>query len=177
MEHSKRVTAFSIAISKILRLPRRQIEIVARGAFLHDIGKMAIPDDILRKPSALTADEFAIIKEHCVKGYEVVHRVPLLAIASDIVLYHHERYDGTGYPRGLKGAEIPQGSRIVAVANALDTITSDQPYRSAQSFASARTEIQHWSGRQFDPEIVDAFQQLPDGVFQRLRNDIIDGSF
>ena len=109
--HSRRVTAYTIAIARKMGLPKEEINIIARGAFLHDIGKMAIPDDILRKPGKLTEDEMAIMKEHCFRGYKIISRIPFLSEAAEIVYSHQERYDGLGYPRGLKGDEIPLGAR------------------------------------------------------------------
>jgi len=167
--HSKRVCAFSIGIARALGIPPDRVAMIARGAFLHDIGKMAIPDQILLKRGTLDADETAIMREHCLKGYQIVRKISFLAEAAEIVYAHHERYDGTGYPRGMKGKEIPLGARIVAVANTLDSITSDLPYRSARSLAIARREILNWSGRQFDPEIAEVFQQMPDEIFEELR--------
>src|SRR6201986_1282673 len=122
--HSKRVTAFTIAIARAMGLETERIRVIARGAFLHDIGKMAIPDAILRKPGALTPDEVAIMREHCYRGYQMLRKIPFLAEASDIVYSHQEKFDGTGYPRGLKGDEIPLGARIFSVADTLDAITS-----------------------------------------------------
>jgi putative nucleotidyltransferase with HDIG domain len=168
--HPKRVTAFTIAIARTMGISKEEIAVIVRGAFLHDIGKMAIPDAILRKPGALTPDEFAIIKEHCLLGYKMVQKIPFLAEPSEIVYAHHERYDGTGYPRGLSGQQIPLGARIVAVANTVDSITSDLPYRAARTLRTAREELQAWSGRQFDPEIVAVFQQMPDAIFDELRH-------
>ena len=170
--HSKRVATFSIAIARTLGMPRSEVNVIARGAFLHDIGKILIPDNILLKPGPLSVDEFAIVKEHCLKGYQLVRRIAFLKNASQIVLSHHERYDGTGYPRRLKEVEIPLGARIVAVANTLDSITSDQPYRPARSMATASAEILRGSGSQFDPEIVRVFQQMDDGLFEDLRREI-----
>jgi putative nucleotidyltransferase with HDIG domain len=144
--HSKRVTAFTIAIARFMEIPEKQIRIIARGAYLHDIGKMAIPDAILRKPGALTPDEVVIMREHCYLGYRILKRIPFLADAAEIVYSHQEKFDGTGYPRGLKGEEIPLGARIFAVADT-HAITSDRPYRRAQSVAAAKTEIQKFSGR------------------------------
>src|SRR5438132_3175398 len=107
--HSKRVTAFTIAIARALGLSSDEIRVIARGAFLHDIGKMAIPDNILRKPDKLTPDEATIIREHCFHGYQILKKIPFLAEAAEIVYSHQERFDGTGYPRGLKGEQIPLG--------------------------------------------------------------------
>ena len=170
--HSRRVTAFTMAIARAMGLPREQIDVIARGAFLHDIGKMAIPDAILRKPGALTSEEFAIMREHAYRGYQMLKRIPFLTEASEIVYSHQEKYDGTGYPRGLKGKEIPLGARIFSIADTLDAITSDRPYRPARPLAAARKEIQDWSGRQFDPEVVAIFQKMPDDVFEELRRAI-----
>jgi len=170
--HSRRVTAFTIAIAKAMGLLKEEIPVIARGAFLHDIGKMAIPDAILRKPGALSPDEVTIMREHCYHGYKMLKRIPFLQEASEIVYSHQERFDGTGYPRGLKNEEIPLGARIFAVADTLDVITSDRPYRPAQSLIAAREEIKRWSGRQFDPEVVTTFLTIPDSIWEELRKEI-----
>jgi putative nucleotidyltransferase with HDIG domain len=170
--HSRRVTAFTIAIARAMGVPREQILVIARGAFLHDIGKMAIPDNILRKPGKLDDNERAIMKEHSYHGYQMLKKIPFLTEACDIVYSHQEHYDGTGYPRGLKGAQIPIGARIFSVADTLDAIISDRPYRPARSLAEARKEIQAWSGRQFDPEVIQVFLKMPDEIFEDLRREI-----
>jgi putative nucleotidyltransferase with HDIG domain len=170
--HSRRVTAFSIVIARATGIPREQINVIARAAFLHDIGKMAISDRILLKPGDLDHDERAIMHEHCYRGYQMVKKIPFLAEACEIVYSHHEHYDGSGYPRGLRSKEIPLGARIVAVANTLDSITSNLPYRSARSLSEARREIQAWAGRQFDPEVVGVFMKIPDLVFEDMRRKI-----
>ncbi len=170
--HSKRVTAFTIAIARALGLPGDKIRVIARGAFLHDIGKMAIPDAILRKPGALTPDEVLIMQEHCYRGYQMLRKIPFLSEAAEIVYSHQEKYDGTGYPRQLKGDQIPLGARIFSVADTLDAITSDRPYRRAQPFSAAREEIMRWAGRQFDPEVVKVFAQMPETIWQDLRKEI-----
>ena len=170
--HSRRVTAFTIAIARAMGLAGDQIRIIARGAFLHDIGKMAIPDDILRKPGKLTPDQTTIMREHCYKGYQIVKKIPFLQDACDIIYSHQERFDGSGYPRGLRGTEIPLGARIFAVADTLDAITSDRPYRSRQTDAAARQEIEEWSGRQFDPEVVKVFLAMPENIWDDLRKQI-----
>src|ERR1700760_1202014 len=140
--HSKRVTAFTIAIAKAMQLPQERVRIIARGAFLHDVGKMAIPDAILRKPGRLSADEQAIMREHAYLGYQLLRNIPFLQEAAEIVYSHQERYDGSGYPRGLRGDQIPLGARIFAIADTFDAITSDRPYRAAQSIPSGRREIE-----------------------------------
>jgi len=170
--HSKRVTAFTIAIAKNMGLPREQINVIARGAFLHDFGKMAIPDAILRKPSKLTKEEMEIMQEHAYLGYQMLKKIPFLGEASEIVYSHQEKFDGTGYPRRLKGEEIPLGARIFSVADTLDAITSDRPYRPAQTLQAARIEIEKWSGRQFDPDVVKVFLEMPDTIWEGLRKDI-----
>jgi HD-GYP domain-containing protein (c-di-GMP phosphodiesterase class II) len=170
--HARRVTAFSVGIARAMGLPRDQIQTIARGAFLHDIGEIAIPDGILNKPGKLEPEEFAIMKEHAHLGYEMVKEIPSLAEAVEIVYSHQERFDGSGYPRGLKGEHIPLGARIAAVADALDSITSDRPYRPARTLTAAREEIQAWSGRQFDPQLVSVFQRVPDEIFEELRQQV-----
>ena len=174
--HSKRVTAFTIAIARAMGLPREQINTIARGAFLHDIGKIAIPDKILNKPGKLEPDEMTIMKEHAYHGYQIVKKIPFLAEAAEIVYSHQERFDGSGYPRNLKGAEIPLGARIFSVADTLDAITSDRIYRRKQTLQAAREEIHRWAGRQFDPEVVKTFLEMPDNIWEDLRREIQDAT-
>ncbi|MFP5277506.1 MAG: HD domain-containing phosphohydrolase [Acidobacteriota bacterium] len=170
--HSKRVTAYTIALARAMGIPPGEIKIIARGAFLHDIGKMAIPDEILRKPGKLTAEEQEVMREHCARGYHMLRKIPFLAGAAEIVFCHQEHYDGTGYPSGLRGREIPIGARIFAVADTLDAITSDRPYRKARSFDAAREEILRCSGTQFDPAVVETFLKIPNELWQELRSEI-----
>jgi len=170
--HSKRVTAFTIAIARAMDLPSDRVRVIARGAFLHDVGKMAIPDAILRKPGRLTPEEQMLMREHAQKGYQMLRKIPFLHEAAHIVWSHQERYDGSGYPRGLKGDQIPLGARIFAVADTFDAITSDRPYRAAQSISSARREIQKHSGYQFDPYVVDTFMSISEEIWQKLRDEI-----
>jgi len=155
--HSKRVTAFTIAIARQMGIPKHQVNVIARGAFLHDIGKMAIPDDILRKPAKLTTEEMHVMQEHCYHGYQMIIRIPFLGEAAEIVYSHQERYDGTGYPRQLKGEEIPLGARIFAIADTLDAMTSDRPYRRAKSMAEARKEIKDWAAASSIPRLSRCF--------------------
>lgn len=171
-KHSKRVTAFTVAIARAMGLAADQIRVISRGAFLHDLGKIGIPDAILRKPGRLDADEIAIIRQHSLRGYEILRNIPFLADAAEIVYCHHENYDGSGYPRGLKGDKIPLGARIVAVANSLDSMTSNRPYRAACSLAAATEEIQRWSGRQFDPQVARTFLEMPEHIWSDLRKGI-----
>ncbi len=170
--HSKRVTAYTIKIAGAFNVPEDKVRIIARGAFLHDIGKMAIPDAILSKPGPLTPAETLTVQEHCMHGYQMLRKIPFLLEAAEIVFSHQERYDGSGYPRKLKGTEIPLGARIFAIADTLDAITSDRPYRPAQDMQAARIEIEKWSGKQFDPEIVEVFLDIPSEVWTELRREI-----
>lgn len=170
--HSKRVTAFTIAIARAMGMPGEKIRVIARGAFLHDIGKMAIPDAILRKPGALTEDEKEIMKEHCYRGYQMLRKIPFLTEAAEIVYAHQEMFDGTGYPRGLRSEEIPLGARIFAIADTLDAITSDRPYRAGRSVQYAREEVARCAGTQFDPKIVEVFLAMPESIWHDLRRDI-----
>jgi putative nucleotidyltransferase with HDIG domain len=170
--HSKRVTAYTIALARAMGISPTQIKVIARGAFLHDIGKMAIPDEILRKPGALTLEEQQVMREHCSRGYHMLRKIPFLAEAAEIVYSHQEHFDGTGYPNGLSGNDIPIGARIFAVADTLDAITSDRPYRKARSFDVAREEILRCSGTQFDPGVVEVFLKMPNELWQELRAEI-----
>ena len=170
--HSKRVTAFTMAIARAMNLPQDRVRVISRGAFLHDIGKMAIPDAILRKPGRLTPEEQMSMRAHAFKGYEMLRKIPFLQEAAQIVYSHQERYDGSGYPRGLKGDQIPLGARIFAVADTFDAITSDRPYRAAQSISAARREIQKYAGLQFDPKVVETFMSISDDLWQELRDKI-----
>lgn len=171
--HSKRVTAYTIALARAMDLSPATIRTIARGAFLHDIGKMAIPDAILLKPGKLDPEEQAVMRQHCARGYDMIRKIPFLADASEIVHSHQEHFDGSGYPRGLHGNDIPLGARIFAVADALDAITSDRPYRKAQPFSKARAEIKRCSGTQFDPKVVDVLMSMPDRLWADLRGEIV----
>lgn len=170
--HCKRVTAFTIAIAKTMKVDPSMLPHIARAAFLHDIGKMAIPDNILRKPGPLTLDEREIMRTHCEIGYNMVTQIPFLKDAAEIVLSHQEYFDGTGYPRGLKGEQIPLGARIFAVADALDAMISDRPYRRALPITHAQNEIQRCAGTQFDPTVVEAFLAMPGTLWTELRENI-----
>jgi putative nucleotidyltransferase with HDIG domain len=174
--HSRRVTAYTIALAREMGLTHNQIRVIARGAFLHDIGKIATPDRILLKPGKLDAEETAIMREHCARGYEMVRKIPFLREAAEIVYAHQETFDGTGYPRGLSAEEIPLGARIFAIADTLDAITSDRPYRKGRSFADARAEIVRCSGTQFDPAIVEVFLGISDEVWGRLLAEVKAGA-
>ena len=169
--HCQRVTAFTITIAKAMGVDKPLLRHIARGAFLHDIGKMGVPDQILRKPGPLTPDEREIMRRHCEIGYAVLERIPFLKEAAEIVLAHQECYDGSGYPRGLKGEQIPIGARIFAVADTLDAMISDRPYRKALPISAARDEIRRFSGAQFDPHVVEVFLSHPDRIWTELHEN------
>ena len=162
--HSDRVSALSVAICKQLNLPPKDIEVVRLGALLHDIGKIGVPDDVLSKPGALTAAEFDIIKQHPVIGARMLRSVPFLVPHIPIVELHHERPDGHGYPKGLRGDDIPLDARIVHVADAYDAMTSARAYRSARPAAEALHELWRCAGTQFHAEIVAALASALPGV-------------
>ena len=170
--HSKRVTAYTIALARAMGISPAQIKVIARGAFLHDIGKMAIPDDILRKPGKLSPEEQEVMREHCARGYHMLRKIPFLSESAEIVFTHQEHFDGSGYPSGVRGEEIHIGARIFAVADTLDAITSDRPYRKAQSLDAAREEILRCSGTQFDPKVVEVFLKVPNELWHELRSEI-----
>ena len=172
--HSRRVCVFTMAIAQAMGLERAQIAVIAQGAFLHDLGKLAISDAILSKPGKLVPEEMAVMREHPRRGYEILKTIPYLAGACEIVYAHHEHYDGSGYPRGLTGEQIPFGARITAVANTFDSITSDLPYREAAGLSEARKEIERWSGKQFDPDVVKVFLGMPDRIWENLRRQSRD---
>jgi len=162
--HSDRVSALSVAICRQLNLPAADVEIVRLGALLHDIGKIGVPDDVLRKPSGLTTAEFDVIKQHPVLGARMLRSVPFLAPHIPIVELHHERPDGRGYPFGLRGDDIPLDARIVHVADAYDAITSARAYRAARPHAEALRELWRCAGTEFHADIVAALANALPGV-------------
>lgn len=158
--HSRRVANLTRAIAQEIGISLYEIDMITYGSYLHDIGKIGIADAVLRKPGPLTPEEQASMRTHVELGHRMVSSIPFLRPAAEIVLCHHEAFDGSGYPRGLKGEEIPIGARIFAVADTADAITSDRPYRKARPLAAAKLEIQRCSGTQFDPRVVQAFMKI-----------------
>lgn len=155
--HSMRVTLYSLALAKALKLPDELLEEIETAGLLHDIGKIAIPEKILLKQGKLTDEEYEVIKSHPELGEKLVSGIEKLKLVSNWLKSHHERYDGKGYPEGLKGEEIPISSRIIAIADTYDAMTSDRSYREALSHQVAMEEIKLCSGSQFDPKLADLF--------------------
>jgi len=166
--HARRVARYSFEIAKAIGCDSELLLHINRGAHLHDLGKIAIPDGILLKKGKLTPKEWEVMRTHAWIGYNLISRITLLAPVAEILLTHHERYDGAGYPRGLKGDAVPLGARIFAIADTLDAMTSDRPYRKAVPYSAAREEIAREAGRQFDPEIVKAFLSIPEADLRGL---------
>ncbi|HSK89410.1 MAG TPA: HD domain-containing phosphohydrolase [Anaerolineales bacterium] len=158
--HSRRVTELTEKMAKALRMNEEEIMHLRRGALLHDMGKIGIPDAILHKPAALTDEEWVIMRKHPQLAYDMLHSVEYLHPALEIPLNHHEKWDGTGYPRGLQGQEIPLSARLFAVVDVWDALTSDRPYRKAWSEEEARTYIREQSGKHFDPQVVELFFKI-----------------
>lgn len=170
--HLKRVAAFAILIARTMGLSSDTVVLTGRGALLHDIGKLAVPDSILSKVGPLDSEEIEIMRAHCAKGHELVKKVPFLKDTADVIYSHHENYDGTGYPRGLRGDGIPLGARIVSLGNTLEAITSNQPYRAARPMSAAMEEIERCAGTQFDPEIANVVLKMPEKTWTALGQGI-----
>ncbi len=169
--HTARVTEFSYLLAQQMELPQKDLHLIRIGTPLHDIGKIGIDDAILRKPSKLTPAEFEIMKTHTVKGAKILEQVEDLKDVIPIVLYHHERWDGLGYPEGLAGEDIPQLARIVAVADAFDAMTSDRPYRKGMPAEVAFAEVEKQMGKQFDPKAATAFLRIKQRIIQEMQSE------
>jgi len=167
--HSRRVSLYARRLAEALGVEGEALEVIEQGALLHDIGKIGVRDSILLKPGPLTPEEWVEMKLHPEQGFRMLSRIPFLAGASQIVLQHQERFDGRGYPSGLKGEEIVLGARVFAVVDTLDAITSDRPYRKGRPLQVARDEIRRCGGTQFDPKVVEAFLQIPDEAWVATR--------
>jgi len=162
--HSERVSVVSVAIGRTLHLQAEELEVLRLGALLHDIGKIGVPDNVLMKSGALTASEYAAIKQHPVLGARILRSVPFLARHLPIVELHHERPDGRGYPQGLRGDDIPLFARIVHVADAYDAMTSARAYRGARPSSEALRELWRCAGTEFHADIVDALTTALPGI-------------
>ena len=169
--HSRRVFWYSIKIAAAIGGLEKEIRNLGMGAWLHDIGKLAIPDAILLKPGVLDESERQAMQQHVRIGYELVRRIPFLTEAAEIILAHHERCDGSGYPQGLKADDIPIGARIFAVADSFDAMTSDRPYRSALSLQAGREEIQRGAGKLFDTRVVSGFLAISVMKWETIREE------
>lgn len=165
--HNYRVTLYAVALAEAMALPRESIAELVAGAFLHDVGKIGIPDRILLKPGKLDADEFAIMKTHVLLGVDIVADNAWLRGATRVIRHHHERFDGAGYPDGLKGQDIPLVARIFAVVDVFDALTSQRPYKEAMSVPDAMAIIDSESVGHFDPYIVTVFRDLAQGLHER----------
>jgi putative nucleotidyltransferase with HDIG domain len=159
--HSERVVTFSLRLGRELGLDKKQLTALEFGSLLHDIGKIGVPDAILRKPAKLSETEWVRMREHPLHGQQILREIEFLEGAARVVAQHHERWDGSGYPFGLKAYEIDLNARIFAVADAFDAMISDRVYRRGRSYEAAAEELQAWAGRQFDPEVVEAFHRVP----------------
>jgi putative nucleotidyltransferase with HDIG domain len=171
-DHSQRVVEYTLTIAQRLGLNGQDLEEIGRGALLHDIGKIGVPDAVLLKPGKLTPDEWVEMRKHPDIGYQMIQPIPFLSTPAEIVLSHQERFDGGGYPRKLRGNDIHIGARIFSVADTLDAMTSDRPYRMGTSFKNAMAEIQRCSGTQFDPEVVKAFLDIGEAGLIDIRQNM-----
>ena len=179
--HSERVVTYSLRLGREYGLNSEQMKSLEFGSLLHDIGKIGVPDSILRKPAKLTEEEWVRMREHPVHGQQILRGIEFLQGAARVVAQHHEQWDGSGYPLGLRAEEIDICARIFAVADAFDAITSDRVYRRGKSYEAAAQELDDWAGRQFDPKIVEAFHRVPKEDWEELhrqsllpKNDRLD---
>ena len=173
-KHAERVAAYGLELARLIDPAIANDPETEFGFLLHDVGKVAVPDAILHKPSALNRHEMEVMRMHPITGHAIVSHIDFLeGRAKDIVLSHHERWDGGGYPEGRAKRDIPRAARIFSVADTLDAITSDRPYRVGASIADAREEIARASGTQFDPEAVEALMAVPDEVLERIRSETV----
>lgn len=159
--HSERVVSYSLRLGREYGLQREEMKALEFGSLLHDIGKIGVPDSILRKPSKLTEEEWVRMREHPLHGQQILRGIEFLQGAARVVAQHHEKWDGTGYPLGLRAQDIDVCARIFSVADAFDAITSDRVYRRGKSYEAAAQELDDWAGKQFDPKVVEAFHRVP----------------
>ncbi len=167
--HSERVVTFSLRLGREYGLTALEMKALEFGSLLHDIGKIGVPDAILRKPAKLTDEEWVRMREHPMHGQQILRGIKFLEGAAKVVAQHHEKWDGSGYPLGLKAEEIDICARIFSVADAFDAITSDRVYRQGRPYEAASQELDEWVGRQFDPKVVEAFHRVPPEDWDELR--------
>ena len=186
--HNYRVTIYAIRLAEAVGLDSAQIRTLTAGAFLHDVGKIGISDNILLKPGKLTDEEFAVMRTHVLLGVDILSKSSALDMARDVVEFHHEKFDGSGYVRGLKGEEIPLNARIFAIVDVFDALTSRRPYKEPFSFDKAMAILREGSGKHFDPALLTAFDgiarelhtsvsNLPDKEVERLLNECVSAHF
>ena len=166
--HSERVVTYSLRLGREYGLTSEEMKALEFGSLLHDIGKIGVPDSILRKPAKLTEEEWVRMREHPIHGQQILRGIEFLQGASRVVAQHHEKWDGTGYPLGLRKEEIDICARIFSVADAFDAITSDRVYRRGKPYEAAAQELDDWAGRQFDPKVVEAFHRVPKEDWEEL---------
>jgi cyclic di-GMP phosphodiesterase len=166
--HSERVVTYSLRLGREYGLSSEAMKSLEFGSLLHDIGKIGVPDSILRKPAKLTEEEWVRMREHPLHGQQILRGIEFLQGAARVVAQHHEKWDGTGYPLGLRQEEIDICARIFAVADAFDAITSDRVYRRGKSYEAASQELDDWAGRQFDPKVVEVFHRVPKEDWEEL---------
>jgi putative nucleotidyltransferase with HDIG domain len=166
--HSERVVTYSLRLGREYGLPSEKLKALEFGSLLHDIGKIGVPDSILRKPGKLTEEEWVKMREHPVHGQQILRGIEFLEGAARVVAQHHEKWDGSGYPLGIREEEVDVCARIFAVADAFDAITSDRVYRRGKSYQEAAQELDDWAGRQFDPKVVEAFHRVPQDDWDEL---------
>jgi len=166
--HSERVVSYSLRLGREYGLSSDQMKALEFGSLLHDIGKIGVPDSILRKPAKLTEEEWVRMREHPLHGQQILRGIEFLQGASRVVAQHHEKWDGTGYPLGLRSEDIDICARIFSVADAFDAITSDRVYRRGKPYEAAAQELDDWAGRQFDPKVVEAFHRVPKEDWEEL---------
>ena len=166
--HSERVVTYSLRLGREYGLNSEEMKALEFGSLLHDIGKIGVPDSILRKPAKLTEEEWVRMREHPLHGQQILRGIEFLQGAARVVAQHHEKWDGTGYPLGLRNEDIDICARIFAVADAFDAITSDRVYRRGKPYEAASQELDDWAGRQFDPKVVDAFHRVPKEDWEEL---------
>jgi ribonuclease P protein subunit RPR2 len=170
--HAERVAAYGLRLASAAGMDVGDEPQIEFGFLLHDVGKVAVPDAILFKPGPLTPEERAIMQQHPVTGSEIVRDIDFLGAARDVIRSHHERWDGRGYPDRMASTDIPLSARVFAVADTLDALTTNRPYRRASSFGRARAIIVRDSGTHFDPEIIEAYESLPDSLLEDIRKEI-----
>lgn len=167
--HSERVVSFSLRLGRELALSDEELRSLEFGALLHDIGKIGVPDAILRKPAALDSEEWTKMRQHPLHGRKILEGISFLEGAARVVAQHHEQWDGSGYPLGLRGEEIDLNARIFSVADAFDAMTSDRVYRRGRSYELAAEELENFAGRQFDPKVVAAFRRVAPEDWEEMR--------